>query len=53
MRFADLDSALSILLQTGDFLTLTAEKRLILEGAPEFGAKIGDFMQLVGSYIQG
>ena len=53
MRFADLDSALAILLQTGDFLTLTAQKKLILEGAPEFGAKIGDFMQLVGSYVQG
>lgn len=52
MRFADLDSALAILLQTGDFLTLTAEQRLILEGAPEFGAKVGDFMQLVGSYVQ-
>ena len=53
MRFADLDSALAILLQTGDFITLTAQKKLILEGAPEFGAKIGDFMQLVGSYVQG
>ena len=53
MRFADLDSALAILLQTGDFITLTAQQKLILEGAPEFGAKIGDFMQLVGSYVQG
>lgn len=53
MRFADLDSALAILLKTGDFLSLTAQKKLVLEGAPEFGAKIGDFMQLVGSYVQG
>ncbi len=53
MCFADLDSALAILLQTGDFLSLTAQQKLILEGAPEFGAKIGDFMQLVGSYVQG
>jgi hypothetical protein len=53
MCFADLDSALAILLQTGDFLSLTAQQKLILEGAPEFGAKIGDLMQLVGSYIQG
>lgn len=53
MRFSDLDSALAILLQTGDFLSLTAQKKLVLEGAPEFGAKIGDFMQLVGSYVQG
>lgn len=53
MRFADLDSALAILLQTGDFITMTAEQKLILEGAPEFGAKIGDFMQMVGGYVQG
>lgn len=53
MRFADLDSALAILLQTGDFITLAAQQKLILEGAPEFGAMIGDFMQLVGSYVQG
>ncbi|MGI6694778.1 MAG: hypothetical protein ACOX6O_00875 [Christensenellales bacterium] len=53
MRFADLDSALAILLQTGDFIALTAQEKLMLDGAPEFGAKIGDFMQLVGSYVQG
>ncbi len=52
MRFADLDSALSILLETGDLLALTAEKKLIMEGAPEFGAKFGDFMMLVGDYIK-
>lgn len=52
MRFADVDSALAILLQTGDLLALTAEQKLIMEGAPEFGAKIGDFMMLVGSYAQ-
>lgn len=52
MRFADIDSALAILLQTGDMLALTAEKKLIMEGAPEFGAKIGDYMMLVGSYVQ-
>lgn len=52
MRFADLDSALAILLQTGDFLSLTAQGKLVLDGAPEFGAKIGDFMQLVGTFVQ-
>ncbi len=52
MRFADLDSALAILLETGDLLALTAEKKLIMEGAPEFGAKFGDFMMLVGEYIK-
>lgn len=53
MRFASLDSALAILLKTGDFIALTASRELILEGAPEFGARIGDFMELVGAYIQG
>ncbi|WP_459129298.1 hypothetical protein [Guggenheimella bovis] len=52
MRFADVDSALQILLQTGDLLDLTAKKKLIMEGAPEFGAMIGDFMMLVGGLIQ-
>lgn len=52
LRFADLDSALAILLNTGDMLALTAEKKLIMEGAPEFGAKLGDFMMLVGEYVQ-
>lgn len=52
MRFADIDSALAILLQTGDLLTMTAEHKLIMEGAPEFGAKIGDYMMLVGKYVQ-
>lgn len=52
MRFADIDSALAILLQTGDLLALTAEEKLIMEGAPEFGAKLGDFMMLVGAYAQ-
>ncbi len=52
LRFADLDSALAILLDTGDMLDLAAKKKLIMEGAPEFGAKLGDFMMLVGEYIQ-
>lgn len=52
MRFTDLDAALGVLLQTADMLALTAQKRLIMEGAPEFGAQIGDFMMLVGQYAQ-
>ncbi|PIE98530.1 MAG: hypothetical protein CR988_02785 [Treponema sp.] len=52
LRFADLDSALAILLDTGDMLALTAEKKLIMEGAPEFGAKLGDFMMMVGEFVQ-
>lgn len=52
MRFVDLDTALAILLQTGDLLQLTMEQKLIMEGAPEFGATIGDHMMLVGEYAQ-
>lgn len=52
MRFVDLDTALAILLQTGDLLQLTMEQKLVMEGAPEFGAEIGDHMMLVGKYAQ-
>lgn len=49
MRFSDVDSALGILMETADLLALTASGQLKMEGAPEYGAKIGDFMMLVGS----
>lgn len=52
MRFADPVSALGVLQQTADMLKLTAEHKLIMEGAPEFGAKIGDLMMLVAKYAQ-
>ncbi len=52
MRFVDLDSALAVLQETGDTLTLTGEEKLIMEGAPEFGGKLGDLMMLVGSYVK-
>lgn len=52
MRFDSLDSALSILLGKGDMIEMIASEQLILEGAPEFGAKIGDYMLLVGDYAK-
>lgn len=52
MRFADPASALGILLQTEDLLAMTMDEKLVMEGAPEYGAKLGDLMMLVGSYIQ-
>lgn len=52
MRFADPDSALAVLQQTGDMLELTMQQKLIMEGAPEFGGQIGDLMMLVGKYAQ-
>lgn len=49
MRFSDVDSALGILMETADLLALTASQQLRMEGAPEYGAKIGELMMLVGS----
>ena len=53
MRFNNLDSALGILLSTDDMLESTKEGKLVMDGAPEFGAQIGEYMMLVGSYAQG
>lgn len=49
MKFDCATSALKILLGTGDMFQMTADRQLIMEGAPEFGVQIGDFMMLVGS----
>lgn len=49
MKFDCPVSALKILLGTGDMFQMTANKQLIMEGAPEFGVQIGDFMMLVGA----
>ncbi len=53
MRFDSIESALGILLQQEDMLAFTAEGKLMMEGAPEFGAKIGEFMMLIGEYAGG
>lgn len=52
MRFDSPESALGILLQKDDMLESTAQKKLIMEGAPEFGAQLGEFMLLVGSFAK-
>lgn len=48
MKFDCATSALKILLGTGDMFQMTANQQLIMEGAPEFGVQIGDYMMLVG-----
>lgn len=48
MKFDCATSALKILLGTGDMFQMTANSQLIMEGAPEFGVQIGDFMMMVG-----
>lgn len=53
MRFDSFDSALGILMQTADMLDSTRSGKLIMDGAPEFGAQIGDFMMQVGAMAQG
>lgn len=53
MRFDSLDSALGILMGTADMLEFTRQGKLIMDGAPEFGAQIGDFMIQVGAMAQG
>lgn len=52
MRFDSLTSALGILLSTDDMLESTKRGKLIMDGAPEFGAQIGDFMMQVGDYAK-
>ncbi|MCD7723376.1 MAG: hypothetical protein LUH82_05445 [Clostridiales bacterium] len=49
MKFDTAAHALMILLGTGDMLQMTKDKQLIMEGAPEFGAMIGDYMMTVGA----
>lgn len=52
LRFDSLDSALGILLDKDDMLESTAAGKLIMEGAPEFGAQVGAFMLAVGAYAK-
>lgn len=52
MRFDSVDSALGILLQTDDMIESTIKGKLIMEGAPEFGAQIGEYMIMVGDYAK-
>jgi hypothetical protein len=52
MRFNNVDSALGTLLEIDDMVDATVNGRLIMEGAPEFGAQLGEFMLLVGSYAK-
>ncbi|GKX29343.1 hypothetical protein SH1V18_18230 [Vallitalea longa] len=53
MRFDTTDSALGTLLGIDDMIEATVTEKLIMEGAPEFGAQLGEYMLLVGSYAKG
>ncbi len=52
MRFDSADSALGILLEIDDMIESTIKGKLIMEGAPEFGAQLGEYMLLVGAYAK-
>ncbi|MDR2647878.1 MAG: hypothetical protein LBB67_07145 [Oscillospiraceae bacterium] len=52
LRFDSLDSALGILLSIDDMMDATKAGRLIMDGAPEFGAQLGDFMLTVAAYAK-
>jgi hypothetical protein len=52
LRFDSLDSALGILMATDDMMDATKAGRLIMDGAPEFGAQVGNFMLNVAAYAK-
>ena len=52
LRFDSLDSALGILMDVDDMMDATKAGRLIMDGAPEFGAQLGDFMLVVAAYAK-
>jgi hypothetical protein len=52
LRFDSLDSALGTLLGLDDMMDATKAGRLIMDGAPEFGAQLGDFMLTVAAYAK-
>lgn len=49
MRFNNLDSALGILMSIDDMLDSVQKGKLIMDGAPEFGAQIGAYMMEIGA----
>lgn len=52
MYFDSFQSALGILLEKDNLIESTSTGKLNMLGAPEFGAQLGEFMLLVGSYVK-
>ena len=52
LRFSSIEYALDILLQKGDMLEYTKASKLIMDGAPEFGAQLGSFMMTIAAYAK-
>lgn len=52
MAFDSPRSALGILLDVDDMIESTITSRIVMQGAPEYGAELGDLMQLIGDYTK-
>lgn len=52
MEFDSPRSALGILLDVDDMIESTMSAKIVMHGAPEYGAELGELMQLVGSYAK-
>jgi hypothetical protein len=53
MRFKSFDDALGILLSIDDMIDAQVSGRLVLDGAPEVGLDVGDFLLTVGDFAKG
>lgn len=49
LAFRDVDAALGTLLQIDDLFEASCEGKIIMEGAPEYGDTLGEFMLLVAA----
>lgn len=52
MKFDSVDSALGILMEIDDMIESTIKQKLVMEGAPEYGAQLGEYMLLVGGFAK-
>lgn len=52
MRFDNINSALGILMEIEDMIEMTIKEHLMMEGAPEYGAQLGEYMLIVGNYAK-
>lgn len=52
MAFDSPRSALGILLDVDDMIESTVASKIVMQGAPEYGAELGELMQLVGDYAK-
>ena len=52
LRFDSFASALGILLSIDDMLESVKSGKLVMDGGPEFGAQLGDYLMLIGEYAK-